>query len=105
MVPGANKMRGNSAYTMLHPGIYKYLDHTDIAGITCPKPMLFYNGRRDELFPVPAVEKAYKKLHKIWKSQGVDSRLETKLWDTNHVFNKEMQDEAFLWLNKQFANK
>jgi hypothetical protein len=104
MVPGANKVRGNSAYTMLHPDIFNYLDHMDIAGIACPKPMLFYHGRYDKLFSIPGVEKAYDKLHKIWVSQSVDSKLETKIWDVKHVFNKEMQEAAFLWLDKYFFN-
>jgi len=101
--PGANKTRGNSAYTMLHPGIFKYLDHMDIAGIGCPKPMLFYHGRYDDLFPVPWVEKAYRKLQRIWDSQGAGSLLVTKIWDVKHMFNREMQDEAFAWLKKRFS--
>jgi len=101
--PGANKTRGNSAYTMLHPGIFNYLDHMDIAGIACPKPMLFFHGSQDDLFPVPWVEKAYDKLHRIWRSQGVDSLLVTKIWPVEHEFNSEMQDEAFAWLNKRFS--
>jgi hypothetical protein len=104
MKPGANKVRGNSAYTMLHPQIFNYLDHMDIAGIACPKPMLFFHGRYDRLFPVPGVERAYKKLHEIWTSQGADSNLVTKIWDVNHVFNNEMQKEAFAWLDSYFGD-
>jgi dienelactone hydrolase len=104
MKPGANKVRGNSAYTMLHPQIFNYLDHMDIAGIACPKPVLFFHGRYDRLFPVPGVERAYKKLHKIWTSQGADSNLVTKIWDVNHVFNNEMQKEAFAWLDSYFGD-
>jgi len=66
---------------------------------------LFYHGRYDRLFPVPGVEKAYKKLHKIWDSQGADSNLVTRIWENKHVFNKDMQDEAFLWLDKYFSDK
>ena len=102
IVPKQNKAGGNSAYTMLHPDIFKYLDHMDIAGIACPKPMLFYHGRYDALFPIPAVEKSYSTLRKIWDSQGAGARLETKIWEVKHEFNKEMQEEAFQWLNKQF---
>ncbi len=99
MVPGQNLVRGNSAYTMLHPGIFNYLDYPDIASIACPKHMLFFNGLHDELFPVPSVKEAYKKMHKVWTSRNADSNLVTKIWDVEHVFNKEMQEEAFMWLN------
>jgi hypothetical protein len=52
MQPGNNQTVGQSAFTMLHPGLMNYLDYPDIAGISCPKPMLFYNGNLDPLFPV-----------------------------------------------------
>ena len=64
--------------------------------------MLFYNGFRDALFPVPSVEAAYAKMHAVWRSQDADDRLKTKLWDVPHEFNSEMQDEAFVWLDLQF---
>ena len=102
MVPGNNKTRSVSAATMVHPGLFWYLDYPDIAGIACPKPMLFYNGLQDRLFPVPSVEAAYEKMQTVWRSQGSEDCLETKLWDVPHEFNREMQDEAFAWLDRQF---
>ncbi len=102
MVPGNNKTRSVSAATMIHPGLFWHLDYPDIASIACPKPMLFYNGLRDALFPVPTVEAAYAKMHAVWQSQDADDRLKTKLWDVPHEFNCEMQDEAFEWLDLQF---
>jgi len=100
MVPGNNQTTSPSAYTMTHPGLYNWLDHPDVASIACPKPMLFYNGLRDGLFPVPSVEEAYAKMRAVWSSQGVSDRLETRLWDTPHEFNAEMQTEAFAWLDR-----
>jgi len=99
MVPGNNQTRGQSAFTMTHPGLFNYLDYPDVASLACPKPMLFYNGRRDALFPVPAVEEAYSRLRRVWESQGAGQHLVTKLWDTGHVFDQAMQDEAFAWLD------
>ncbi len=101
MVPGNNQTRGQSAFTMTHPGLFNYLDYPDVASLACPKPMLFYNGEKDGLFPVPGVQDAYAKMRKVWDSQGAGDRLITKLWDVPHVFNREMQEEAFAWLDKQ----
>lgn len=98
MVPGQNQTTGQSAFTMTHPGIFNYLDYPDVASIACPKPMLFYNGEDDALFPVPVVEEAYAKMRAVWESQGAGDRLETKLWKVPHVFSREMQEEAFAWL-------
>jgi len=62
MVPGNNQTLGQSAFTMTHPGLFNYLDYPDVASIACPKPMLFYNGERDVLFPVASVQEAYAKI-------------------------------------------
>ena len=99
VIPGNNITRGQSAYTMVHPGLYKFLDYPDVASIGAPKPMLFFNGLQDKLFPVPAVNAAYQKMHGIWTSQNADHKLITKLWDVKHMFNTEMQQEAFAWLD------
>ncbi len=103
MVPGNNETRGSSSFAMTHPGLANYLDYPDVASIACPKPMLFYNGSQDKLFPVAGVRVAYDKLHSIWKSQRAESALETRVWDTPHIFNLEMQEAAFAWLAQQNA--
>ena len=101
MVPGNNQTGGQSAFTMTHPGLFNYLDYPDVASIACPKPMLFYNGEQDELFPVPSVREAYAKMRKVWDSRKAGDRLETQLWDVPHCFNREMQQAAFAWLDQQ----
>lgn len=102
MVAGNNQTRGQSAFTMTHPGLFNHLDYPDVASLACPKPMLFYNGEQDALFPVESVRDAYAKMRKVWESQGAGDRLETRLWSVPHVFNAEMQDAAFTWLDRQF---
>jgi dienelactone hydrolase len=103
LVPGQNQTVGQSAFTMIHPGLASDLDYPDAASIACPKPMLFYNGTEDGLFPVASVEASYAKMRKVWESQGVGERLETRLWNVPHVFNRQMQDEAFEWLDRHLG--
>jgi len=98
--PGNNQTKGQSAFSMIQPGIRNALDYPDEAAIACPKPMLFYNGAADGLFPVDGVKRAYAKMHKVWQSQHVDDHLVTKLWPgVPHEFNAEMQKEAFAFLD------
>lgn len=104
MVPGNNQTRGASAYTMTHPGLLDDLDYPDIASIACPKPMLFYNGLQDRLFPVDGVRAAYAKMRRVWESQGAGDRLVTQLWDVPHTFNQAMQEAAFAWLDRMLMN-
>ncbi len=100
MVPGNNQTRGSSAYNMVHPGLLDSLDFPDVASIACPKPVVFFNGRQDRLFPVAGVEAAYAKMRRVWSAQGKADQLVTRLWDVPHTFNAAMQDEAFAWLDR-----
>jgi hypothetical protein len=102
LVPGGNLTRGQSSFTTTHSNLANYLDYPDVASLACPKPMLFYNGIQDKLFPAPSAEEAFSKMRTIWKSQHAGDNLVTKLWDTGHVFNLDMQEQAFQWLNKHF---
>jgi len=100
MVAGSNQTRGQSAYSMTHPGLFNHLDYPDVASLACPKPMLFFNGTQDKLFPVASVADAYAKMRRVWESQQAGDRLVMKLWDVPHEFNAAMQDEAFAWLDR-----
>jgi dienelactone hydrolase len=101
MSPGNNQTTGYSAFSMLAPNLANFLDVPDIASIACPKPMLFYNGEKDGLFPLVGVEAAYGKMRRVWQNQGLDDKLVTKLWPVPHEFNRAMQEEAFAWLDQQ----
>ena len=102
MVPGNNQTGGQSAFTMIHPGLARQLDYPDVASIACPKPMMFLGGKRDQLFPVASTEAAFARMQKIWQSQGAAERLVTRLYDAPHEYNAAMQEEAFVWLDRQF---
>lgn len=104
MVPGNNQARGQSSFTMLHPGLFNYMDYPDVASLACPKPMLFYAGEQDLLFPVPSVKDAYATMRRVWESQNASDRLETRIWDVPHCFNVKMQKEAFTWLDRMLAD-
>jgi dienelactone hydrolase len=101
MVPGNNTLRGQSAFYMLHPGLYRYLDIPDVASIAAPKPMMLFDGEDDPLFTAAGVTGAYAKMRAVWVSQRARNRLSTRIWPgLGHVFVREMQDEAFAWLDR-----
>lgn len=68
MVLGNNQTKGHSAFTMTHPGLFNDLDYPDVASLACPKPMLFFAGEQDKLFPVPSVKFG------IWLLRGINHR-------------------------------
>ena len=101
MVPKNNQVGGQSAYTMIHPGLANLLDYADVASIACPKPMMFLCGNRDGLFPVETIQEAFGKMRKVWESQKAGDRLATRLYDAPHQYNLAMQEDAFRWLEQQ----
>ncbi|MGI2034410.1 dienelactone hydrolase family protein [Rhizobium panacihumi] len=98
MQPGNNQLRGQSAFSMLHPQIAGKLDYPHFAGLTAPKPALIFSGADDRHFPVPAATEAHRQLHVIWSASGAAAKLETRLWPGAHCFAVEQQDHAFDWL-------
>ncbi|MER5434582.1 dienelactone hydrolase family protein [Streptomyces sp. NPDC002588] len=100
LAPGNNILRGQSAYHMLHPGLPRYLDFPDVASIAAPRPMLFFAGGLDPLFPADGVRTAHEKLRAVWRSRHAEERLTLRTWpDLGHVFVDRMQDEVFTWLD------
>ena len=90
----------NGGFANCIPGLRQYLDYPHIASLACPKPMLFINGTKDKLFPVPGVKDAFAKMHKVWKSQGADNLLDTELWDIPHSCGLKAQEKMLEFLDK-----
>ena len=90
----------NGGFANCFPGLRQYLDYPHIASLACPKPMLFINGTKDKLFPVPGVKDAFAEMHKVWKSQGVDNLLDTELWDIPHSCGLKAQEKMLEFLDK-----
>lgn len=90
----------NGGFANCIPGLRQYLDYPHIASLACPKPMLFINGTKDKLFPVPGVKDAFAEMHKVWKSQGVDNLLDTELWDIPHSCGLKAQEKMLEFLDK-----
>ncbi|GAA0457974.1 hydrolase [Actinoplanes capillaceus] len=101
MVPGNNTLRGQSAFYMLHPGLYRHLDIPDVASLAAPRPMYLTDGELDPLFTSEGIAVAYAKMAAVWSSQRAGSRLRTRTWPgLGHIFTAEMQDDAFTWLGE-----
>lgn len=95
-----NQAKGGSSYSMIIPGLRRYMDYAHVASLACPKPALFFNGKNDKLFPVESVLDGYSIIEKTWKSQNAADHLVTKIWDEKHYYNKEMQKETLDFLDK-----
>lgn len=95
-----NQNKGGSAFSMIIPGIRRFMDYPHVASIACPKPSLFFNGSKDHLFPIEGVKDAFAAMQNVWQSQDADNKLVTRIWDEKHFFNKAMQQETLAFFDK-----
>jgi dienelactone hydrolase len=86
--------------TKLVAGLYKYLDYPDVVSLSMPTPLLVINGSKDALFEPSGVRASFEKLAACYAKAGFPERLRTRLYDSPHEFNAEMQAEAWGWLGK-----
>jgi len=96
-------IRNTIGHTKLVPGLYQQMDYPDVATLAIPKPLLVINGSKDTLFEPAGVRASFEKLAAAYAKAGVPERLRTRLYDTPHEFNAEMQTEAWAWLARHLA--
>jgi dienelactone hydrolase len=102
MVPGNNQLRGGSAWQMIHPGLLRLMDYSDVASLAAPKPVLMFAGEADRLFPIASVNDAFSKMAAVWSAWNAAENFESRIWPCGHVFEAAQQDYAFDWLDQQF---
>ena len=93
-------VRNTIGHTKLVPGLYRYLDYPDVATLAMPSALMVINGRRDGLFNLDGVNASFEKLNACYRKAGVPEKINTRLFDTPHEFNGQMQAEAWEWLRK-----
>jgi dienelactone hydrolase len=93
-------IRNTIGHTKVVPGLYQHLDYPDVAALALPKPLLVINGSRDGLFHPDGVRASFEKLNACYAKAGAADRCRTRLYDTPHEFNLEMQAEAWSWLKQ-----
>lgn len=98
MVPGGNRARGQSAFTMTHPGLARLMDFPDVAALGAPKPLLMIHGRDDKLCPVPTVQEAYDKTAQVYQAFGQPGAFHGEFRSGGHAFTRDDQKKAWSWL-------
>ncbi len=93
-------VRSTIGHTKVVPGLYRHLDYPDVASLAMPKPLLIINGSKDGLFHPEGVKLSFEKLAACYRKANIPERCATRLYDTPHEFNVEMQTEAWAWLKK-----
>lgn len=66
------------------PGIRKYFEMGDLAGLIAPRKLVIAAGQMDNIFPIFGVRKAYATIEKIYKSAGVSENCALVVGDKGH---------------------
>jgi dienelactone hydrolase len=72
------------------PGIYRFGEFSDVAGLIAPRHLLIVNGREDTLFPEREVERAVDGVRRIYDAAGVSERFEHIWGPEGHRFYAEL---------------
>ena len=81
-------------------GTWEWLQgRPDVVALRAPKPLLVLQCKRDGLFPLVGMEESLRKLEAIYAKAGAAKAFRGKFYDVPHIFNVEMQEEAFAWLD------
>ena len=96
-------VKNTIGHTKLVPGLYRSLDYPDVVSMAMPAALLVIGGSRDGLFAPEGVQRSFDKLHACYAKAGVPDHLRTRMYDTPHEFNAEMQAEAWEWLGRHLG--
>ncbi len=81
-------------------GLYRYMDLPDLSALIAPRAVMVMNGSRDALFDQGGIQAAFRKIEACYDKAGVPEGQRTRLFDVPHEFNREMQHEAWQWLER-----
>ncbi len=82
------------------PGILRYAELADVAGLIAPRPLLIEHGTQDPIFPIAGVRQAYRELQRVYALVGRAEDLAKDFFPGGHRFGGR---KTFAWLDRAFA--
>lgn len=86
---------GNFCGSQVVPGIYRYFDTFDIAGLIAPRPCLMEMGIYDACFPFEDLYRGYEGTLEIYRAAGAEDRLFTDIHPHGHAFSGNVAFDFF----------
>jgi dienelactone hydrolase len=77
------------------PGLYRWMDLPDIAGLIAPRPLIVQSGKKDVIFPIESVRRAYHKVEGVYRLYGAQKNLQLHEHDGYHSFQSSSLDVLF----------
>lgn len=71
------------------PGILRFAEMADLAGLITPRPLHVVTGKRDEIFPIDEVRRAHREALEFWSALGTEERCTLYEGDGGHRFYRD----------------
>lgn len=68
------------------PGILKYAEMYDVAGLIAPRPLFAEAGERDPIFPIQASKESFARVKKVYEVIGAGDKTELETFPDVHTF-------------------
>lgn len=81
------------------PGLPRRLDYPEILGLRAPAPVFVLNDSEDPLFTLDEMRAADRILAEVYAKAGAPENYRCKFYPGPHKFDREMQEDAFTWLD------
>ena len=80
------------------PGIRRYFDMGELAGMIAPRPLVIVSGARDDIFPLPGAQSEFERVKAIYEAAGATERAVHVIGDGGHRFYATPSWDRFLAL-------
>ncbi len=78
------------------PGLHRFGEIYDLAGLIAPRPMLVEAGLRDPIFPIAGVQEAVERAREVYARLGAPDELEVDVFEGRHQISGRRAYD-FLW--------
>ncbi|MDB5301489.1 MAG: Acetyl xylan esterase [Phycisphaerales bacterium] len=72
---------------------------TRIAGLIAPRPLLFANSDKDDIFPMDANERVINRLERLYSLYGAGDRVAPLVSVGGHAYRRDIRQAAFRFIN------
>jgi dienelactone hydrolase len=82
------------------PGLHRFGEIHDLAGLLAPRPLLVEAGTRDPIFPLAGVKDAVERTRRIYRVFNADDQVETDIFEGRHSISGQ---RAYAFLKEKLA--
>jgi dienelactone hydrolase len=77
------------------PDLYRWMDFPEITSLIAPRLLIVQSGRKDAIFPIESVRRAYHKVEGVYRVYGAEKNLHLHEHDGFHSFHSSSLDVFF----------